>query len=104
MAFVTAPRKLTFPVLRAPDTAYAGMLVVMEARRYRAVAIILALTGTPGKRAGDAPLCTGTDCTLVGAMQARNSARFLLIGSLAAFSDKLAAAPVDGVAGKYVEP
>lgn len=66
IVFTAAPRKLSFVVAKASDTAYAG---------------------TVGKRAGEAPVCTGWDCAVVGAMQARNNARFLLVGSLDALSD-----------------
>jgi oligosaccharyltransferase complex subunit beta len=68
IGFVAAPRKLSFVVAKAADTAYAG---------------------TAGKRAGEAPACTGSDCAVVGAMQARNNARFLLVGSLEALADAL---------------
>lgn len=70
----TRNRPLSFPVLRAPPTAYAG---------------------TPGKRA-ESPQCAGTACVLIGAMQARNNARFLIAGSLEMFSDKFFDSGVKG--------
>jgi len=66
---------LIAPVLRAPETAYPS---------------------SPKDDVGDDIFATGTQLALISALQARNSARFTVLGSVEALEDKWFSAHVKG--------
>ena len=75
---------LLVPILRAPDTSYP----------YNPKEEVDSL---------EDPFATGSQLALVSAMQARNSARFTVLGSLEMVQDKWFSASVKGVDGKSVK-
>jgi len=72
---------LLAPILKAPETAYSY---------------------NPKEENGSVedPFATGTQLGLISAMQARNSARFTVLGSLEMLQDKWFTATVKGTDGK----